>query len=57
MPSAEMRNELGNFKSALQDAVNKGYNFYMLDMMADWLDTSEQYSQDVADSVWLNTTD
>jgi hypothetical protein len=57
MPTAEMRNEIGNFKSVLQDAINKGYNFHMWDMMADRLNTSEQYPGDAADSGWLNTTD
>jgi hypothetical protein len=57
MPTAEMRNEIGNFKGVLQDSINKGYNFYMWDMMADRLNTSAQYDRDVADSGWLNTTD
>jgi hypothetical protein len=57
MRSPEMTNEIGNFKSVLQGAINRGYNFYMWDMMADRLNTSEQYSKDAADSGWLNTTD
>jgi hypothetical protein len=56
--TVQMTQEIGQFKSALQDRIDKGYNFYMWDMMADRLNnSSKHYAWDAGDSGWLNTTD